>query len=242
MSDEQKSNLPAVRASQFLALTGDPKGLIETMQQNVGGGKLSEFDLDRIKVPAGGGLSWEVPGLETTQAPHVDGVVVLWRDPRAFWEKGFEESGGGTPPDCSSPDGVVGVGNPGGPCASCPHSQWGSKEDGRGQACKQMRLLLMLREGDMLPVAVVAPPTSLGPLRKLFLRLVSKNVPYWSVVLRLGLVKEKSAGNFTYSKIVPSVIGRLDEQASAAARAYGEAMAPAFAAVQVDRRDVEHAE
>ena len=38
-------------------------------------------------------------------------------------------------------------------CASCPMNKWGSAGDGRkGKACREKRLLLVLRDGEALPV------------------------------------------------------------------------------------------
>lgn len=233
----------AVKADRFLALREDPKALVETMRANVGAQALTEFDLDRLRVPAGGATQWTVPGLEETQAATVEGVVVAWRDPRSYWAAGLEESGGGTPPDCSSPDGVRGVGTPGGDCASCPMNEWGSaRKDGkeaRGKACKETRAMFLLRDGDRLPVVVVAPPSSLKNVRKYFLRLASQGVPYHGVVTRFALARTKNQGGIAYSEIVPAFAGKLDAEAAARVRAYAEAMAPAFARASVDRRDVE---
>lgn len=243
MSDDTKttSNLPALRADAFAALRGDPAELLQTMRDNVGGGALTEFDLDRVKVPAGGATTWEVPGLETSSTQALDGIIVHWREPRAYWSRPLEDSGGSAAPDCSSPDGVRGVGDPGGACEPCPLNQWGTATrngvTGRGKACRQTRLLLMLRPDDLLPVAVIAPPTSLGPLRKYFLRLVGRSMPYHSVVTRLRLARVGKDGK-TYSQIVPSVAAVLDPAAAQAARAYAAAVEPAFRAMSIDREDV----
>ena len=63
---------------------------LEVMRENVGAGGLTVFDLDRIKIPTGGGTMWTVPTLEgDTASKDVTGIVVAWREPRAFWRESF---------------------------------------------------------------------------------------------------------------------------------------------------------
>jgi hypothetical protein len=64
------------------------------------------------------------------------------------------------------------MGKPGGDCHKCPLAQFGSAVDqkgqpGKGQACKSMRMLLFLRQDDMIPMIVNLPPTSLQNAKKL---------------------------------------------------------------------------
>lgn len=224
----------------------------QVMRENIGQGGMTVFDLDRVRVPAGGGRSWIIPTLEgEDEAKTLDGVIVAWRDPRAFWTVSFDESGGGTPPDCSSEDGVLGRGvygvgspdHPDGRCATCPMSQWGSAVDGkgeprRGQACKQMRLLFLLRESDLLPLALFMPPTSIGPLRKYFLRLSNASLPYYSVVTRLGLAKSSNRDGIEFSMVEPTLVGRLSADDVTKVKAYSDGLQDTLGAVVLTAEDV----
>ena len=203
----------------------------QVLQDNVGT-SITEFDLDRIGTPPGGATQWQVPDLEGIKSVDaLEGIIVLWKEPRAYWATSFEETGGGTPPDCSSPDSVKAVpdgmfaegsdANPTGECAKCPMSQWGSG-GGRSQACKQMRVLFMIREGNALPEAVVLPPTSIGPMRRYFLRLASKSVPYYGVVTRLKLERTKNADGIGFAQVAPSLVQVLDDDTQERIRLYGE--------------------
>ena len=86
--------------------------------------------------------------------PTEQAIAVLQQDRRAFWDIGYDESGGGSPPDCHSLDARIGYGWRRGMaegqhsqqgCKTCPLSQWGSnsdiKEDNQ-QACSNRKLLL----------------------------------------------------------------------------------------------------
>ena len=223
------------KTAEFPALQQDIRALQEAMAENLGGASISPFDLDKVQIPSGGGLAWTVPTLEgEMSAPEVTGIVVHVQNARAYWAQAFGDSGGGTPPDCTSDDAIHGVGNPGGQCSECPYAAFGSDTRQRGQACKLIQRLFLLRSGDMLPVVVNLPPGSLKGARKYLLRLVSAGMKVSGVVTKLTLEKDKNQDGIVYSRAVFAMVGKLDAAQAEAASAYGKALAPAFKRVPVD--------
>jgi hypothetical protein len=236
------SSKELVPASEYAALQMEPAALQEVIKTNIGNTQLTEFDLDRITMPAGGGRTWEVPTLEGIEStPVLEGVIVYTKTTRAWWHQSLDDSGGGTPPDCSSPDAEHATSRPGSPdpgapadeqgfliCERCPKSQWGSdpREGSNAQDCKQMRMLFLLTPGDMLPIAVSLPPTSLQPANKYMLRLSRAGVPYFGVITKITL--EQVKGTFTYSRAIFELGGRLEGDQAEKIRQYAEAMRPAF--------------
>lgn len=234
--------LPALLGDYAIA-TLDGGDLAEVIRENVGGG-IGRFDLDRVKIPAGGGTTWEVPTLEGAEPfKELAGVVVQFADQRAYWKEPF--GGGANPPDCSSTDCVKGVGDPGVECDRCPFSQFGTATrqdggEGRGQACRLVRVLYMVLPHSILPVVVAVPPSSLKPVRQYFLRLASQGIPYHGVVTKLRLAQDRSGDGITFSKVEPSFGGRLSPEDKAR-------IAPLKAMLQsqvktVDARDFRAAE
>lgn len=211
---EQPAPLPALLADYAIA-TLDGGDLAEVIRENVGGGGIGRFDLDRVKIPAGGGTTWEVPTLEGAEPfKELAGVVVQFADQRAFWRARYGSGGGDAPPDCSSADLVMGVGDPGVPCDECPFSKFGTAvrqdgSEGRGQACRLVRVLYMVLPHSILPVVVAVPPGSLKTVRKYFLRLASQGIPYHGVVTRLRLRSARSVDGVEYSEVEPLFGGRL---------------------------------
>ena len=128
------SKTKEIATVESYALTEVAEGgdLQEIIADNLGGEQITPFDLDRVTVPAGGALSWEVPTLDGEESvKEIEGIVIYWRTARAYWEQGLDESGGGSPPDCSSDDGQIGIGTiaatvQGGQCSACPMNQFGS--------------------------------------------------------------------------------------------------------------------
>ena len=200
------------KAETFLALQSNATTTLDAIRENIGNDRITDRDLDRITVPLGGGLNWTVPTLEgEDSAKTLDGIIVHWTSPRAYWATGMEV-GGNTPPDCSSRDGDVGYGQPGGACHLCPLNEWGSAEGGSGKACKEKRMLFLLRTTDLLPIVIQAPSTSIQPVKKYLLRLASQGMPYWSVVTRLTLEKGSNANGIAFSRISPRSGGPVPEE------------------------------
>jgi hypothetical protein len=175
------STLPAV-IEQYSIMTVDQDYLTEVIRENLGG-ELSRLDLQTVRVPTAGGLTWAVSDVERGELTEktLRGLVVYQTVARGYWAETFDSSGGGTPPTCVSNDGKKGLGNPGGSCATCPLNQWGSDaRGGNGKACREMRLIYMLREDTVLPMVVVMPPTSIRPAREYFTKLPSRLVVHAS--------------------------------------------------------------
>ena len=122
---------------------------------------------EEIHIPTGGMLVWAVPGdgEEPDIEKEIQGVIIDHYGVRVYWENKYGGSGGGGPPDCSSPNGKIGTKY--GACAECPHSKWGTagKPDGtpgRGQACKAIHRVYMLVAGkdSIFPFLIPLPPSS----------------------------------------------------------------------------------
>lgn len=211
--------LPAV-IGDYTIMQHDPAEVGSIIAEIFGKQGPDRFDLEQIKVPSGQGPAmWAVPNLEGTDdaAKTIDGVIIFSQDIRAFYEKSFDETGGGVPPDCSSLDAVTGQGTPGGDCATCPFAQWGSmkpKPDGtlrKGQACQAKRLLWVVRPEQMLPSVVVVPATSLKPVRSYQIQLAGRGLRSWQVATSLGLEKAQSGDGIAYYRIAPRMLGKLSQ-------------------------------
>lgn len=206
----------------------------EAMEANVGDGSLAAGDFDRIKVPAGGGTAWTIQGLDGEEIlKEVAGIVVAWRDTRAYWSVPMEHSDGSMPPDCYSLDARTGTGKPGGDCHKCPLAQFGTDAGGPGQACKLVRQLFLIREENLLPEIVNLPPSSVKPARQYFLRLASKGVPCYSVITRIGLEKTRNAQGIVYSRATFASGGRLSAEQARRAKEYAAMIEPFLKAAPV---------
>lgn len=235
-------------SKQYPLLDPTQKGAQEAILANLGDQGPGEFDLERVRVPAGGGTSWTLVGLDgkEREAKELDCVLLMWKNSRAYWKESFDASGGGVPPSCTSHDAQFGVGDNGEgegrrACADCGQSKFGSAEKGKGQACKQMKVLFCLMQGNMLPHALFLPPTSIKEMNTYMLRLASQGLKFCSVVTRLTLEKTKNDGGITYSKVKPSMIMKLTPDAAAAAWEMATKLKPAMEQVEIEQSDLQPA-
>ena len=159
---------------------------------------------DRIKVPSGGGLAFEVPG-ENPDEPDLQkefSAVILYHHPVLSYYK-EKYTGGSEAPDCSSMDGIGGIERETGEmklCKDCPLNQFGTGENG-GKACKTKRRIFILRAGEAFPTILTLPTASISDYSKYIMRLLSKGKKSNQVVTKFGLKKDSNKTGITFSKV-----------------------------------------
>lgn len=193
-NQEQKFMLPDMVDSDFSP---------EDMADDMDGLSMS---FNRVKIPSGGSIQFEIPTDDPENpdyAKSLVGVILYNHATCAYWppkdDDSDDEGEDDNNPLCSSLDGKTGVGTPGGTCATCPLNAYGTAEKGKGKACKNMRILYLLRSGEYLPLQFNLPPTSIrsfGEFMNRAFRLRNRN-PYGSVV-EIKLKKENN-GKQDYS-------------------------------------------
>ena len=156
-----------------------------------------------VKIPSGGQLQFELTGEDPDNpdyTKYLEGVIVYSHNANAYWPTG-EDYDDNTPPSCQSTDGKVGYGCPGGLCADCPNNRYGSdtKGTGKGKACKNQRIIYLLRNGEAMPIQLSLSPTSIRPYTDFVnASFVSRRRGVCGSVVQIGL-KKKSNGKDDYS-------------------------------------------
>jgi len=192
--------------SQLAIFEHDQHELGDFLGRTLGGGALALQDLDRIKMPTGGSLTFTVPTASgDEQRRSLTGVVLDVTRHRAFWPGAF--SGTNAPPECSSADGVTGVGDPGGTCACCPHA---FRENGKAAACRLTCECLLILDSDLLPTILVASPTSVRPVAKFLLSLAKRGLHYHDVLASFGLERATSNSGIAFARLVPKMLRALE--------------------------------
>jgi hypothetical protein len=219
-------NQPSTSDQIHFAIMDIKKGEISTiLRENLGADDPAARDLPQVSVPAGGGTMFSVPSIDGAQdLREIVGIIVATKHTRAYWKDSFDETGGGTPPDCISEDGECGLGDPGGDCASCPYSVFGSAKNERGKACSEKRLIFMTTPEEILPIVIKAPPTSLKNAKSYLMGLTSRGKKLYEVFTGLSLEKDKSKDGITYSKIMFHKVGDVTDKELITA--YAESIKP----------------
>lgn len=146
----------------------------------------------RIKIPSGGVQQFELPSGDPEHPDYEQSLTVVvlhHHDSNVYWEDG-EEYDENAKPLCSSVDGKMGYGSPGGVCRGCALNQYGTASNGSGKACKNMRSLYLLRNGDSMPMVLNLPPTSLKPWKEFYRQaFLFRRRTSWGSVIEIGLKK-----------------------------------------------------
>lgn len=207
-----------------------------------------QMQLPRVKIPGGGTVQFELPSDDPESpdyAKTLEGVILFHHLNNAYWPEGseFDDSAA---PLCASMDGKLGMGEPGGLCATCALNQYGTASGSAGKACKNMRTLYLLRSGEFMPLQVILPPTSLRPFNEFSNRafLMRRRASFGSVV-QIGLKKMVNGSN-EYSVATFHRLYDFEGEELAQIRAYANAfkeqikgmLSQRAAAQQEQRQDI----
>lgn len=195
-----KNELVKAENFKLLALDGNAAEAVAEEMEGLG-----PITFDRVKIPAGGGIAFELPGEDEDSpesSPSIVGVILDHHAVNVYWRDSF--SGSTEPPDCSSLDGKKGTDRDTGEikdCTSCAYNQFGS--DGRGKACKNTHWLYIAREGNPIPLVLTLPPSSLKAWTEyLGKKILLRGLRPHQVITRITLKKENNPDGIAYSRAV----------------------------------------
>lgn len=224
MATTEKTTALAKQGTSGFAIVDDSeaKDVMITAFDQLG---ISNYQLNRLKIPAGGGSAWEIESLEGTRVEQTLDVIILAvkGKQKSWWPIPVDEGGGGTPPSCASTDGRKGYGNntlEGGEdavrdCATCAWNQFGSSRGaGNGKDCKDFSLLFCFLEGSRIPSLLTVPATSLKNLQGYILKLIDAGKRMETVVTSMSIAKAQSGAGITYSTLDLAWKADLDEEAA----------------------------
>ncbi|WP_300783290.1 hypothetical protein [uncultured Acetatifactor sp.] len=218
---DYNQNTNPTEQQQFLlpTMTMDTDFTAEELAEDMDG---MQMNFPRVKIPSGGSLQFEIPTGDPDNpdyAKTLTGVILFNHPNNAYWPEGSEYDDNAAPL-CSSTDGRLGVGTPGGSCAICTMNLFGSAAEGKGKACKNMRVLYFLRSGEFIPLQINLPPTSLKPFRQFISQTFSfrRRATYGSLV-EIGL-KKMNNGKDDYSVATFRLLSDLSGDELAQVRDY----------------------
>ena len=221
-SQNNQTNTTVMECAQFILPTAmGTNAPSDDLSEDMEGLRLT---FPKVKIPGGGVLQFEMESDNPERpdyVPELEGILLFNHPANSYWPEG-EEYEDNTPPLCQSVDGKIGYGNPGGLCASCGFNEFGSAGNKRGKACKNMRTLYLLRSGELLPLQISLPPTSIRPYNAFYNAVFAlRRRPIYSSVIQIGLKKASSNGH-NYSVATFCEVRNLFGQELEAVKAYAE--------------------
>lgn len=234
MPPKAKTSALAIKPDEFNALAmiqSAERPLPEIVNDFLAGQPLQVKHLQKGIVASGGGVAWKIQAGRgrPTATEEIDGVIIDVRRTRAWYKVPYEQSGGGTAPDCFSIDMVKGIGTfQDQDCATCPMNQWGSspRGSGKGKLCGERIRLFLLRQDSLLPMVIGVPPTSLDPVEQYLIGILDKGIfQYWRALTRLTL-EEADGPSGKYSWIRSEMLGTLEDDTFNGISGYREGLRP----------------
>lgn len=219
MSKKEAENAVAlVEDFNALALfSGPATSLAEILEENVGS-EISAFDLPKLTVPSGGGEFWTVQTAHGSEmVKEIEGVIVHVQHSKTYWAVDLDTASEVTPPDCSSDDGIHGIGDPGGNCRSCPMNEFGSK--GKGKACRDRADVFVVFKTGIMPTRIQVPATSLTGLKQYGMILLDCGKRMSDVLTKFTLATEVKSGKKT-AVIKFQAGGEVSQDVKAMAKQY----------------------
>lgn len=162
----------------------------EVIKENIGR-KLELKDLEKWKVPSGGGLSFQ--SSYDSEAKEIECIIMDKQKMKVMYEIDDTEN---HVPVCQSEDATVGEGVPGGECKFCIYNKF---IDGKAKACKDRYMVIFLKKGDLIPSCISIPAMSIKPFEEFLIKLTLKGKLYKDQIVKMTLKKEKNKKNDTYS-------------------------------------------
>lgn len=232
MANKKNTELAPVENFSIVSLyeNMDPELMAELQDEMADLDAESGIDCRTIKLPAGGGLAYEVQGDDDDDVEYLKeiiGVIVFTHRANGFWPGNYGSDDGNKIPYCSSMDGKTGIRIDSGEivtCENCPYNQFGSAADekgnqSRGKACKNMRRLYIMRDGNPNIYLLTVPPTSIKEVNKQLTKIMgSKGIPYTNLIIGLKLEKAVNSNGIAYSKVIIEKKGLLPAEAAVKAK------------------------
>lgn len=199
----KKNQLAVIDQNTHLIPTAEDMAAIQEELQDI-----DRVPFGRIRIAGGGANVFKVtdPGDDDAHTEtEIVGVVILSHKCNAYWPAKYgSDDDASKKPDCASMDGKIGIVAETGECRdcdACPFNQFNSAPDGgAGKACKNMRRLYLMRDGDILPMVLSLPATALKSYDNYRTRLLSQqHKTAVGVVTKITLKTAKSSKGVEYS-------------------------------------------
>jgi hypothetical protein len=215
---------------------------MDLIEENLKGEQISPRNFPKASLLAAGALGFQLESAAGTQVVNtLSGVVVAARGTRAYWKKAFspDRTAEERIPDCISTDTIIGRGDPGGACHTCPNNKFNTAigphgEPKPGKACREARELLIKLHEDLLPHLFRLPVTSIQNWLRYSVQLVTAGFPHWGVVTKLTPVMADAGGGIKYAEVVFTIERRLSPEQRALLRPYSRQMKDFLRPMEVD--------
>lgn len=165
--------------------------------------------LTTISMPTQGGTIFSYSTIDgDVNTKEITGIIIHVQPERAKFVGQFGEN---KMPECSSLDGIIGVGIPGGECANCPDNQFGANSSPK--PCKEVKMIYMLTKDDVLPICIKCTAGSFAQWQNYKIGLMRKGLRYTDVETTITLEAAQNPNKIKYSKLVFKLTDKITDKA-----------------------------
>jgi hypothetical protein len=209
MSKKEVATTDAMVETQFPMVYRDNSAIIESMKINLENESITKRDMFTVIPNPKGEAEWAVKlptGKQIFET--LDAVILHIGNERAYYEQEWG-TGDNTPPDCSSDNGVIGIGSPGGKCVDCEFAQFGPNNEAPQCSQKKPLYLLVPEINPINPVVLYATGPSFPNIKKFNINLMQFGINIYDVKVKLSLEVKKTKNNMDASIINIETIGNI---------------------------------
>ena len=184
-------------------------GIKEAMDANLGGDSIDPRKLfSTIKMPSGGSTAWEIPAIEGEDfvTKEFTGIIMHIGTERAKYVGKYGEN---KVPECTSQDGVFGIGEPGGECMRCHYNQFDTHEEHKGRkGCSEVKMVYFIMkntgqfEAEEWPMIMRVSAGSFGVLEDYRIKLAKSRIMIHSIETKFTLIKTKNKQDIDFAQMV----------------------------------------
>ena len=177
---------------------------------------------------------FELP--DGTKAQSIQGFILDFNKINSYWRESFDQTGGGTPPDCFSLDGAKPSPYSGeiqsATCPECPQNQFVSEPAkgggrSRGKACKNLkRVHIITRSNQLLPYRLTLPPSNLRTFDQYISSLVAQGYAFRMVYTDFSLKPTKNKDGITYAELVLTPVSAISKEQARVIKTMSERLGP----------------
>jgi len=213
------------------------KTLGDVVAQNLDTGSMTPRKFfPQIKMPLLGNKEWVIPTTDgDVDCKMFSGIIIHVQVERGLFPKPYKP---GSLPFCSSENGVIGIGNPGGECGSCPNAQFGP--DGTPPECAQKKAIYILMKEEIVPMVLRITPSSFKAFEDYLLKVSRKLKPLHAIETNFSLKSTVAKGSgTTVSEVVFEIGSPLDKEDVGKVNAVKREILPFIAPHLEERRNDE---
>lgn len=171
---------------------------------------------------------FEMPSGDKVQS--FSGIILDFNRINSFWKESFDRSGGGTPPNCFSLDGVrpspYAAELQADYCQECKQNTFGS-DGARGKNCKNLKRVHILTEpNQLLPYRMTLPPSNLKAFDSYISALVGRGYPWRMVQTLFGLKPVSNKDGIKYAELSLAAGGVMPAEQVALSKKIADKLMP----------------